>query len=52
MGTSVLGVGWFFEGEVQEMNDEENFYDKELCKARVCAFFLVYHQVCAYCWWL
>jgi hypothetical protein len=34
------------------MEDEENFYDKEPYKARVHAFFLVYHQVGAYCWWL
>jgi hypothetical protein len=30
--------GLVLEGEVQEMNDEENFYDKEPYKARVCAF--------------
>jgi hypothetical protein len=40
--------GLVLEEEVQEMNDKE----KELYKARVCAFFLAYHQVCAYCWWL
>jgi hypothetical protein len=34
------------------MEDEENFYNKELYKARVHAFFLVYHQVRAYHWWL
>jgi hypothetical protein len=34
------------------MEDEENFYDKEPYKARVCAFFLVYHQVRTYHWWL
>jgi hypothetical protein len=39
------------EEEVQEMNDEENFYDEEPYKARVCAFFLAYHQVRAYRWW-
>jgi hypothetical protein len=39
------------EGEIQEMVDEENFYDKELYKARNHAFFLAYHQVCAYHWW-
>jgi hypothetical protein len=38
--------GLVLEGEVQEMNEEENFYDKEPYKARVCAFFLAYHQVC------
>jgi hypothetical protein len=40
------------EGEIQEMNNEENFYDKEPYKAHVCAFFLAYHQVCTYHWWL
>jgi hypothetical protein len=44
--------GLVSEGEVQEINNEENFYDKEPYKARVCAFFLEYHQVCAYHWWL
>jgi hypothetical protein len=44
--------GLVLEGEVQEMNDEENCYDEEPNKARVCAFFLAYHQVCAYHWWL
>ncbi len=34
------------------MEDEENFYDKEPYKARVHAFFLAYHQVHAYHWWL
>ncbi len=33
------------------MDDEENFY-KGPYKARVCGFFLAYHQVLAYCWWL
>ncbi len=40
------------EGEVQEMNDEENFYDKGPYKERVCGFFLAYHQVVAYQGWL
>jgi hypothetical protein len=31
--------GLVLEGEVQEMNNEENFYDKEPYKARVRAFF-------------
>jgi hypothetical protein len=31
--------GLVLEGEVQEMEDEENFYDKEPYKARVHAFF-------------
>ncbi len=44
--------GLVLEGEVQEMNNEENFYEKEPYKARVCAFFLAHHQVCAYCQWL
>ena len=34
------------------MDDEENFYDEEPYKARVCAFFLAYHQVRAYHQWL
>jgi hypothetical protein len=43
---SVLG------GEIQAMNDEENFYDDGPYQARVCRFFLAYHQVVTYCWWL
>jgi hypothetical protein len=39
------------EGEIQEMEDEENRYDKGPYKARVHAFFLAYHQMCAYCCW-
>jgi hypothetical protein len=34
------------------MEDEENFYDEEPYKARVYGFFLAYHQVLAYHWWL
>jgi hypothetical protein len=44
--------GLVLEGEIQEMNDEENFYDEGPYQARVCGFFLVYHQVVAYHWWL
>jgi hypothetical protein len=44
--------GLVLEGEIQEMEDEEIFYDKEPYKARVHAFFLAYHQVHAYCCWL
>ncbi len=44
--------GLVLEGEVQEMDDEENYYNKGPHKARVCRFFLAYHQVLAYCWWL
>jgi hypothetical protein len=40
------------EGEVQERNDEEIFYDEEPYKARIRAFFLAYHQVRTYCRWL
>jgi hypothetical protein len=40
------------EGEIQEMNNEENFYDKGPYQARVCGFFFAYHQVVAYHWWL
>jgi hypothetical protein len=44
--------GLVSEGEIQEMNDEENFYVEGPYQARVCGFFLGYHQVVAYCWWL
>ncbi len=44
--------GLISEGEVQDMNDEEFFYDKGLYEERVCSFFLVYHQVVAYHRWL
>ncbi len=44
--------GLVSEGEVQEMEDEENFNDVEPYKARVHAFFLAYHQVRVYCQWL
>jgi hypothetical protein len=40
------------EGEIQEMEDKENHYDKEPDKARVHAFFLAYHEMRAYHWWL
>jgi hypothetical protein len=40
------------EGGIQEMEDKENNYDEGLYKAHVYAFFLVYHQMCAYCCWL
>jgi hypothetical protein len=40
------------EGETQEMEDKENHYDEEPYKARVHAFFLAYHQMRAYHWWL
>ena len=42
--------GLVLEGEVQEMDNEENFYDKGPYKARVCGFFLAYHQVVTYHW--
>jgi hypothetical protein len=44
--------GLVLEGEVQEMDDEENFYNEGPYQARVCGFFLAYHQVLTYCWWL
>ncbi len=44
--------GLVLEGESQKMNNKENFYDEGLYKARICGFFLAYHQVVAYCWWL
>ncbi len=44
--------GLISEGEVQEMNDKENFYDEGPYEERVCGFFLAYHQVVAYHRWL
>jgi hypothetical protein len=44
--------GLVLEGEIQEMNNEENFSDKGPYQARVCGFFLAYHQVLTYHWWL
>ena len=44
--------GLILVGEIQEMNNEENFYDDGLDQARVRGFFLAYHQVVAYHWWL
>ncbi len=34
------------------MNNKENFYNNGPYQARVCGFFLVYHQVVAYHRWL
>jgi hypothetical protein len=39
-------------GEIQEMNNEENFYNDGPYQACVCGFFLAYHQVVAYHRWL
>ncbi len=44
--------GLVLEVEVQEMNDEENFYHKGPYEERVRGFFLAYHQVVAYHSWL
>jgi hypothetical protein len=44
--------GLISEGEVQDMNDKENFYDEGPYEERVCGFFLAYHQVVAYHHWL
>ncbi len=44
--------GLQLEGEVQDMNNEENFYNKEPYEEWVCGFFLAYHQVVAYQCWL
>jgi hypothetical protein len=44
--------GLVSEGEIQEMNDEENFHNNGPYQARVHGFFLAYHQVVAYCRWL
>ncbi len=40
--------GLILEGEVQEMNNEENFYDEGPYEERVRGFFLAYHRVVAY----
>jgi hypothetical protein len=40
--------GLVLEGEIQEMEDEENHFDEGPYKAHIHAFFLVYHQMCAY----
>ncbi len=37
--------GLLSEGEVQDMNDEENFYDKEPYEERVCAFFFFWRTI-------
>ncbi len=44
--------GFILVGEIQEMKNKENFYNNGLYQARVCGFFLAYHQVVAYHWWL
>ncbi len=44
--------GLILEGEVQEINALENFYDKGPYEECVCGFFLAYHQVVAYHRWL
>ncbi len=44
--------GLVLESEVQEMNVEENFYNKGPYEERVCGLFLAYHQVVAYHCWL
>ncbi len=44
--------GLDLEGEIQEMNNEENFHKEGPYQARVCGFFLEYHLVVAYQRWL
>jgi hypothetical protein len=44
--------GLVLDGEIQEMNNKEKFYNKGPYQARVCGFFLAYHQVVAYHRWL
>jgi hypothetical protein len=44
--------GLVLEGEIQEMEDEENHNDEGPYKAHVHAFFLAYHQMRAYHCWL
>ncbi len=40
------------EGEVQDMNNKENFYDEGPYEEHVHGFFLAYNQVVAYHCWL
>jgi hypothetical protein len=47
-----INYGLVSEGEIQEMNDEENFYNEGPFEDRVHGFLLAYHQVVAYHWWL
>jgi hypothetical protein len=51
-GYILIRDGLVFEGEIQEMNNEENFHNEGPYQARVCGFFMAYHQVVAYRWWL
>ncbi len=51
-GYILIRDGLILVGEIQEMNSEENFYNNGPYQARVCGFFLAYHQVVAYHWWL
>jgi hypothetical protein len=51
-GYTRIRDGLVLEGEIQEKNDEENFYKQGPYQARVRGFFLAYHQVVAYHWWL
>jgi hypothetical protein len=44
--------GLILVGEIQEMNDEENFYNNGPYQAHVRGFFLAYHQVVAHHRWL
>jgi hypothetical protein len=44
--------GLVSKGEIQETNDKQNFHDNGPYEGRVRGFFLVYHQVFTYKWWL
>ncbi len=44
--------GLISEGEVQDMNDKEIFYNEGPYEECVCSFFLAYHQVVVYHRWL
>ncbi len=44
--------GLVLEGEIKEMNNEENFYNEGPYQACVHGFVLAHHQVAAYHWWL
>jgi hypothetical protein len=46
MGTSALGMGWFRRVKSGDEQHRE-FYNEGPYQARVCGFFLVYHQVVA-----
>jgi hypothetical protein len=50
-GYICIRVGLVLEGEIQEMNDEESFYNEGPYQACVRGFFLAYHHMVAFYWW-